>query len=209
MKETNVVFDFGNVIAAFDADALAGRFCSGKEEAEQLKTAVFSDWSLLDAGKITYGAYINHTLQKLPEQMHEAARRLFRDWYKYLPYTKGIEQTIDWLIKEGYSLYLLSNAPAYFSQHLNYYTALRGFSGFVVSGDIQKTKPEEEIYQYLFQKYSLSPDTCVFFDDLPANVAAARRLGMRAVQFLGDVSQIKTALMEEHGRKELENLCLG
>ena len=54
-------------------------------------------------------------------------------------------------------------------------------------------KPDEGIYLHLLSKYGLSPDECLFFDDVQANVDAAGRLGIRAVLFDG-VSALRAFL---------------
>lgn len=57
------------------------------------------------------------------------------------------------------------------------------FDGMVVSGEIGLTKPDQRIFAHLLQAYELRPTECLFIDDLPANVAAAQRLGMHAVRY--------------------------
>ena len=44
-------------------------------------------------------------------------------------------------------------------------------------------KPEKKIYEMLLEKYHLVPEECVFFDDIPANIQAARELGISGILF--------------------------
>ena len=48
---------------------------------------------------------------------------------------------------------------------------------------MKKIKPDSGIYQCLLEKYGLRAEECLFFDDREENVAAARELGIQAVQF--------------------------
>ena len=55
------------------------------------------------------------------------------------------------------------------------------FDTVVLSGEVGMRKPEEAIFRHAAQTLGLPPEDCVFIDDMPANVAAARALGMTAV----------------------------
>ena len=55
--------------------------------------------------------------------------------------------------------------------------------GRVVSGFVKMVKPNEDIYEYLMDKFSLKADECVFIDDREDNVKAAVRLGMKGIVF--------------------------
>lgn len=50
----------------------------------------------------------------------------------------------------------------------------------VVSAYIGMAKPEEEIYKHVMEKFKLNPSECIFFDDQPANVESAKKLGLDA-----------------------------
>ena len=55
------------------------------------------------------------------------------------------------------------------------------FDGMVVSGEVGIRKPSREIYERGAAAIGLRPDQCVFIDDLPQNLTAARELGMAAI----------------------------
>lgn len=191
----HVIFDFGNVIGRFDAQALMRRFCADEADRGLLLKAVFHDWEALDAGRSAYADYIGRTLELLPARLHGAARRFFQDWCENLPYVDGMPELLAELKERGVPLYLLSNAPAYFAEHLDSFDVLRGFSGIVISGEIRVMKPAPEIYTYLLQTYGLPAEQCFFVDDLEANAAAARNCGMHAHVFNGEIGQLREALL--------------
>lgn len=61
--------------------------------------------------------------------------------------------------------------------------AARSGAGARMSGRAPLIKPDPEIYQLLLSRYSLQPADCIFIDDNPANVAAARTIGIHAIPF--------------------------
>lgn len=55
------------------------------------------------------------------------------------------------------------------------------FDGVVISGEVGIRKPAPEIYALGAKRIGLAPETCVFVDDLPFNLAPAAELGMATV----------------------------
>jgi putative hydrolase of the HAD superfamily len=56
------------------------------------------------------------------------------------------------------------------------------FDGIVVSAAVKRLKPEPGIYEHLRRLHGLDFAESVFLDDMPQNVEAARRLGLRAIR---------------------------
>jgi len=52
------------------------------------------------------------------------------------------------------------------------------FDAVVISSEVGMRKPEERIFLHALAGLGLSPQQCVFVDDIEANVAAAQALGM-------------------------------
>ena len=59
------------------------------------------------------------------------------------------------------------------------------FDVVVISAQAGLRKPEPPIYDLTTAKLGLRPDDCLFVDDTPANLVAARQLGMATVHFTG------------------------
>ena len=93
-------------------------------------------------------------------------------------------------------MYVLSNASQDFHTYFDsipgseYLPRERRF----VSSDYRLLKPEHEIYELFFKTFGLEPAACVFIDDNPPNVEAARRLGMQALVHRGDLSRLRREL---------------
>ncbi len=55
--------------------------------------------------------------------------------------------------------------------------------GWVISGHEGVAKPDQQIFEILLSRYGLDPAATVFIDDNTANVAAAAKLGVVAIDF--------------------------
>lgn len=195
MKYKNIIFDFGNVLAAFKEAELSQRFCTNEADSQLFKKLVFDNWQYLDEGSVELSDYINTALSQSPEHLKTDIINYFNTWYKLL-----IPLTDTWdFVKElkaaGYSVYILSNAPVQFAEHAaECYSVVKEFDGIVFSAPIRLAKPEPEIYQYLFNTYNLKPEDCFFIDDRISNIEAGRALGMDGIVFTGDIEAVKKAI---------------
>ncbi|MEG1016624.1 MAG: HAD-IA family hydrolase, partial [Oscillospiraceae bacterium] len=161
----NVVFDFGNVLSLFKQEHILGSVCTDKDDMRILQKAIFTDWNSLDEG-YDYDEFIEKTKKELPERLHVAAERVFNEWHTCLIPVEGMAELIAELKSEGYHIYLLSNAPTFLGEHIDYFDEISYFDGVVISGAIKMAKPNREIYEHLFEKFSLVPSECIFVDDL-------------------------------------------
>ena len=59
------------------------------------------------------------------------------------------------------------------------------FDGVVISGEVGLHKPQPEIFRLGAERIGLSPEDCVFVDDLRENCEAAEAVGMTAVLHRG------------------------
>jgi len=72
------------------------------------------------------------------------------------------------------------------------YPFLADFDGVVVSGDEKLIKPDPAIYKLLLQRYGLNAADCLFIDDVPANIEAAKSVGMMGHVFTSPANLRKT-----------------
>ena len=102
------------------------------------------------------------------------------------------------LYGKGYDMYVLSNASQDFHRYFDripgseYLPRARRF----VSSDYRLLKPQHEIYELFLEKFGLEAADCVFIDDSPPNVEAARRLGFQALVHRGDPARLRRELKE-------------
>lgn len=194
----NIVFDMGQVLMDFAPPKFIARLgCTG-DDAEALRQEVFRgwEWVAFDRGDITGEDVVTSACSRLPTRLHEAARELVFHWWDEMIPMPGAEELVKELHDKGYPLYVLSNASQDFHKYFDripgseYLPRERRF----VSSDYRLLKPEHEIYELFFRTYGLAPESCVFIDDNPPNVEAARRLGMRALVHRGDPARLRREL---------------
>ena len=86
-------------------------------------------------------------------------------------------------LKGSYRRFILSNTSP---QHIEFvfakYPVLRDFDGHILSYEVGLMKPDRRIYELALQRFGIIAERAVFIDDLPANVAGAREIGLAAIQ---------------------------
>jgi 2-haloacid dehalogenase len=99
-----------------------------------------------------------------------------------IPGTRGIAERIQ---QTGMPIYALTNWNAQtWELGLGKFPFLAEvFDGIVVSGREGVAKPDPRIFEILRSRYDLDPETTVFIDDSPRNVAAAAALGYQSHLF--------------------------
>lgn len=192
-----IVFDIGNVLAAFDWEKLFHEFGLEGEAFEKLANATVyhKGWQMLDQGTISTEDAIELFVQEAPEYRCYI-ERIYQELTNML---QQYDYTIPWL-KElkacGLKIYVLSNWSkiAYetcLDHALNFLPLV---DGAVFSFQEKVIKPEKEIYDILCKRYGIKPDEAVFLDDSMANVISAREYGLHAIHFTS----------YEQGRMELD-----
>ncbi|PWC17616.1 glucose-1-phosphatase [Brenneria roseae subsp. roseae] len=87
------------------------------------------------------------------------------------------------LRKDGHRVVILSNTNRL---HCGHWPVLfpeveNAADRLYLSQDIGLRKPEAAIYQYVLTQEGVAPEQAIFFDDNPANVAAAQALGIHSI----------------------------
>ncbi len=196
----NIIFDMGQVLIKWSPEMLIARLGVSAEDARLLKAEVFGgvEWTAMDRGRLNAEEGLACICKRLPERLHAAARALVLDWWKdELVPMDGMAELIGELKGLGYGIYLLSNAASTLHDYFDRIPGSEHFSGKVVSADEVMLKPQHEIYERLYNRYSLRPEECLFIDDSPANVDGAQCTGMDAIVFRGDVHRLRRELREK------------
>lgn len=195
----NIVFDIGNVLAAFRwKDYIREELGYEGEIAERLAkaTTLSPYWCELDRGVWDINTIITRMIELDPE-IEPEIRHFFEDRRELVREYDYSENWIKELKGRGYRVYLLSN---FTEDHFKYiYANFRCFGsedGKVISYEEKLLKPEPAIYEILIKRYGLVPDETVFLDDTPCNIEGAAKAGMHGIIF-NDYAQ---------GRAELEKL---
>ncbi len=98
--------------------------------------------------------------------------RLYEDVRESLAKVKGM----------GFGMGLISNISSYRAGWLKEFELDRYFETMALSCELGVTKPERAIYLAAVEGLGVKPEECVFVDDVPPYVQAARDLGMMTVR---------------------------
>lgn len=185
MSIKNVIFDIGRVLVGYEwMDFVHALF--DEETAEAVTRAVWRTgyWHELDKAVLTDEEILNLFYSAEPNYKEEI-KLAFDNVGQCVLRRDYAGEWIDSVKEKGYRVYYLSN----YSHHLMQANPdalyfLERMEGGVFSCDVKSIKPDHTIYEKLFDRYSLTPEECLFIDDQEPNIQAARQLGMNAVQYI-------------------------
>lgn len=183
-KIDSIIFDLGGVLVDFHPLKGIQELGFSEKAQKAFEEQIFSGlWEECD--RIPYEEEEIRNLFKQRVPGYEAEVDLLWD---NLPVITGVkDDTMNWLenLKErGYHLYVLSNfGKRAFEINSKTYDFLKLMDGKVVSYEIQKCKPEPEIYRELETRFGIEPARAVFIDDRENNVIGARQLGYHGIVF--------------------------
>jgi 2-haloacid dehalogenase len=192
-----VVFDLGNVLVTWDRRLL---FASLFDDEDELDHFLTEDNTHEANDRLDRGQPLDEfcaALAAAHPTYEKQIRALEERWIETIgPPLDGSVEILRELKRAGVPCYALSNWNAgTFAVVEGHHEFLGWFDGVVLSGREGVTKPDPEIFRRLFRAHDVDPATAVFVDDSPANVDAARRLGMDAVRFT-DPPALRVALRE-------------
>lgn len=192
----NIVFDMGQVLIGFDPDKIIRAFFDDEADIPLIRKEIFDSslWKDLDRGTLTEQDLIPIVQERFPQRFHSGAEQLLLHWREHMTQPDAVPCLAAELKKAGYSLYLLSNAGKSMFEFNEKLPVLREFSGTLLSAEVQLLKPDPEIYQVFFKRFSLKPEECFFIDDMPANIEAGRSLGMEGFRYTGEIEPLRAAL---------------
>lgn len=202
----NLVFDMGNVLVFYDSFRVVRHFVKDEEQARSVNTSVFvsPEWLMLDMGVMAEDEALRRMQGRLKtDNEKEAARLCLEHWHEYCMWpVPGMEELVTGLKRDGYGLYLCSNASLRMLKcYEDVIPGIRLFDGVLFSAEVKCMKPQKEMYRHLFDRFGLRPEECFFVDDQPLNIEGGRACGMDGYCFAdGDTERLRAFLMERLGR---------
>ncbi|MBQ8703486.1 MAG: HAD family phosphatase [Bacteroidales bacterium] len=183
----NIIFDFGNVLVEWHPERVYGEYFGDEAKAWWfLRHVTDLDWrQRIDSGE-SQDACIAELQGRFPDY-HDAIA-LYRDrWREMLTgEMPGMRELIGDLKDAGYGIYGLTNwSMETFPEARRMFSILQLIDHYVVSAAEGLVKPAPRLFQVLLDRYHLLADECIFVDDNPDNVAAARGMGMAGIVFGG------------------------
>ncbi len=183
----NIIFDFGNVLVQWHPELVYGDYFGDEAKAWWfLRHVADIDWrQRIDAGESVDGC-IREKQAQYPE--YAEAVELYRSrWREMLTdEVPGMRQLLSELPAAGYQLFGLTNwSMETFPEAREHFGILQMIDRYVVSGAEGLVKPDPRLFQVLLDRYQLKAEECLFIDDNPDNVAAAKGMGMQGIVFNG------------------------
>ena len=162
-KIENVVFDLGGVVIGRDYDRY------GAEIAEfsflQGDRPFPEWWKRYDLGIASRSEVVEAVSAECGLGPEQAAAKLDRLMYLFNEFGDTAE-LIKELSAKGYGLYVLSNMPAEFYDHVSRFEVFRYFDGQVVSSREGLAKPDPRMFGLLTERYGLRPESCLRIREL-------------------------------------------
>ncbi len=182
----NIVFDIGNVLAPFSWQKTYKKLFGDGELYDKIANAtVLSEdkWAEIDRGVLTYDEVLESFIKNEPDLSAEiklAVNTIFDDISQY-------EYSEDWVLRlkaKGYKVYLLSNfGDKPYNTCLPRFAFSKHVDGGIISYEVRRIKPNNDIFEALCGKYSIKAQESVFIDDSQKNVDAAKALGFNGIVF--------------------------
>lgn len=180
-----VIFDYGGVLARTIDPEPRAVWERDLGLAPGALTAAVHDkqlWVAAQNGSITSDAHWQAVGEALGLSKSKL-RELRGSFYGGDVLNQQLLARIDHLRQQGVALGLLSNFSTDLRGMLETQGLLRRFDRVAISAEIGVVKPDAAAYEAILGMLALPASACVFIDDLPANVAAARALGMHGIVF--------------------------
>lgn len=183
----NIVFDIGNVLAAFDWEGTLRRMNLPEEEYETIADAVYrsSDWNEMDRGVMTTEEVIRRFYSKIPQYENDVRKAIgdYSGTIRQYPYTKELIRSLK---EKGYRVYYLSNYGEYgLKETRDQLDFMELMDGGLFSYEMKMIKPNRWLFMEFLYRFGLQASETVFFDDNPKNAQAACEIGMKGITFLG------------------------
>jgi putative hydrolase of the HAD superfamily len=179
-----VFFDFGGVIMRTEYQSprqkLAERFNMDYDEIDRV---VFGSDSARRAsiGEITEDAHWSAVLKRFKQPVSQM--QVFRDNFfggdvidrKLVEYIRSL--------RGKFHTGLISNAWSGLREFITRENLIDLFDTVIISAEIGAVKPSAKIYQAALEQAKVGASEAVFVDDMPVNIEACEKVGMKGVLF--------------------------
>ena len=188
-----VIFDFGNVLYSFRVATFFEQLARRSTCTVAQLLALMPDVSRLaiayETGLLTSDAFFEQLTAMARIQI---SRQDFIDSYTAIFTRIDSTATLIRQLKPHYRLGLLSNTNEWHYEHnIRTVDVFPLFDAVTLSFEVRAMKPAPAIYEDMLRKIGSEANTCLYIDDIPEYVEAAKQLGMHAIQYTGHDALIR------------------
>ncbi len=187
MPITTFFYDIGNVLINIDFEKALRRFADFSQKSPDEIRHIFSKpdiYYAYEKGRISSEEYyrrITCAAGIAPTLSFQEFSRFWCDMF----YENTRETARLLRIKRRCRVFLLSNTNLLHYEYLvRRFPVLNAVDGAALSYELGCRKPEPEIYLKALEIAGAKPHECAFVDDLPENIAAAKKIGIKAFQYI-------------------------
>jgi len=192
---SSVISDLGKVLIDFDNSIFYRKISRHSSLSLEeigpkidVHSAIGKDF---DAGKLSAHDFYRQVTRTLEARLEYDA---FYDMYNDVFALRPAIATILAELKPRYRLVMLSNTDVMrFGFIRSRFPEVMFFDDYVLSYEVGFIKPDPRIYRIAVQKARAPASDCLFIDDRPENIEAARKLGLHTIQYSEGVD-LKQAL---------------
>ena len=185
MSITTVVFDFGNVLGFFSHHRAAMQLAVYTDVApESIQAYLFGDRleDDFESGRMSVEVFRGLVRETFHLSCDDAR---FDAAYADMFTPNADVGPLPALLKRRYRLLLLSNTNELHARQFlrQFADKLSPFDALVLSYEVHLRKPDPRIFEHCRRVAGRPAEECLFIDDLPSNVEAARACGWRGVVY--------------------------
>lgn len=189
----SVVFDFGNVICAFDNYVFLRKLLPHTDMSlEDMKEGIFGSdlHRRYESGLVSSEGFRREAARKCRlsisgEEFFDA----YTDIFTPIPATIGLIRNL----KGRYRIGLLSNTNEWhYERYIRKVEIFNLFDSVTLSFDVKEMKPSEGIYRDALAKLQAVPEECVYIDDIEAYAEGARSIGMKGIRYVSHESLLES-----------------
>ncbi len=174
-----IIFDFGEVFINLDIEGFTKKaFNILKANKPPEEMTAFN--GLYEQGLISTDEFIEFYLENFPnlkrKDIIDTWNSILKDFPKHrLDFLKEIKKS------KKYKLILLSNTNdlhiEWIKKNISFYEEFKDcFDQFYLSHEINLSKPNKDIFEFVINQNNLIPNKCLFIDDKKENTDAAAQL---------------------------------
>ena len=172
------LFDIGNVLLSFDFIPALNSL-KGENPAPNAVDEIIHHKDAFEAGELLLPEYLILVRELLDYSGSD--HDFFTTWNSIFTPIQETFKLAKTLKNQGHRLILFSNInPIHAPFCLKEYKLSEIFDHYVFSYEINAIKPNNAFFTRAFEKFQINPEDTIYIDDLPENIAAGKRFGLRS-----------------------------
>jgi putative hydrolase of the HAD superfamily len=177
------LYDIGRVLLDFDFEGSLARILPPDcPDPKERLSHLLDRKDEFESGAIDPDEYIDWALGMLGSKVSHAEFR--HAWQRIFTPNRPMWERVRQLNAAGHRLILFSNTNAIHCPWVfEEYPEFSLFDAAVLSYEVGAIKPHPPIYQNAIDTHSLVPESTLYIDDLPENIATGREFGFHCFQY--------------------------